>query len=85
MKAAGNVRFGGMRARAVDALWRRARTGNGIWLAAAVMASGLRLLVRWSRREREVVYSGELAPGERLMIRHVPSNGDGRSSTAEGA
>lgn len=79
---AGNVRFGGMRARAVDALWRRARTGNGVWLAAAIIASGLRLLARWSKREREVVYSGELAPGEQLMIRHVsPGNDDSLAAT----
>ena len=74
-----------MPARATDALWRRARTGNGVWLAAAIMASGLRLLVRWSKREREVVYRGELAAGEQLTIRHVPPGDDGDSSTAEGA
>ena len=78
------LRFGGMRARAVDALWRRARTGNGVWLAAAIVASGLRLLARWSKREREVVYRGELAPGERLMIRHVsPGEADRRAATEE--
>ncbi|WP_419864702.1 hypothetical protein [Candidatus Poriferisodalis sp.] len=72
-----------MPARATDALWRRARAGNGVWLAAAIMASGLRLFVRWSKREREVVYRGELAPGEQIMIRHVPPDGDGGSSAAE--
>ncbi len=74
-----------MPARATDAMWRRARTGNGIWLAAAIMASGLRLLVRWSKRERDVVYRGELAPGDQLMIRHVPPEYEGGSSAAEGA
>ncbi|WP_419853419.1 hypothetical protein [Candidatus Poriferisodalis sp.] len=74
-----------MPARATDAMWRQARAGNGIWLAAAIMASGLRLLVRWSKREREVVYRGELAPGEQLMIRHVPPDDEGGSSAAEGA
>ena len=74
-----------MPARATDALWRRARTDKGIWLAAAIMASGLRLLVRWSKRERDVVYRGELAPGEQLMIRHVPPDDDGIRSAAEGA
>lgn len=72
-------------ARATDAMWRRARTGNGIWLAAAIMASGLRLLVRWSKRERDVVYRGELALGEQLTIRHVPPEYEGGSSAAEGA
>jgi hypothetical protein len=74
-----------MPARATAALWRRARTGNGMWLAAAVMASGLRLLIRWSKREREVVYRGELAPGQKLTIRHVPRGDDGDGSAAEGA
>ena len=74
-----------MPARATDAMWRRARTGNGIWLAAAIMASGLRLLVRWSKREREVVYRGELAPGDQLMIRHMPRDDDDGSSAAEEA
>ena len=74
-----------MPARATDAVWRRALTGNGIWLAAAIMASGLRLLVRWSKREREVVYRGELAPGEHLMIRQVPPDENDDSSAAEGA
>lgn len=74
-----------MPARATDAMWRRARTGNGIWLAAAIVASGLRLLVRWSKRERDVIYRGELSPGERLTIRHVPPDSDGGSPAAEGA
>lgn len=74
-----------MPARATDAMWRRARTGNGIWLAAAIVASGLRLLVRWSKRERDVIYRGELSPGERLTIRHVPADSDGGSPAAEGA
>lgn len=74
----------GIRVRAVDALWRRARTGNGIWLAAAIVASGLRLLARWSKREREVVFRSELAPGEQFVIRHVPRSEDDDRSTAEG-
>ena len=53
-------------------MWKRARSGNGIWLGVAIAASGLKLLVRLSRREREVVYRGELAPGERLSIEHLP-------------
>ncbi len=85
MNVAAKVWFVRLRARAVEALWRRARTGNGVWLAAAIVASGLRLLARWSKRERELVYRGELAPGEQLMIRHVPpGQGDGHAVT-EGA
>ena len=52
-------------------MWARARTGNGIWLAAAIVASGLRVIVRLSRRQRAVVYRSELAPGEQLTIKHT--------------
>lgn len=69
----------GLAAWAWDAIWRRARSGNGMWLAAAVVASGLRLIVRMSRREREVVFHSELAPGEQLMIRNTHM----RSGTAQ--
>ena len=72
-----------MGARAADALWRRARTGNGVWLAAAIMASGLRLFLRMSRREREVVFRSQLAPGEQLVIRQVPRGDDDGLPTAE--
>lgn len=79
------LRLGGLGARACDALWRRARSGNGIWLGAAIMLSGARLLMRLSRREREVVFRSELAPGEQLTIRHLPASGEGGGSVAEGA
>ncbi|WP_419841412.1 hypothetical protein [Candidatus Poriferisodalis sp.] len=69
--------------RASGAIWRRARSGNGLWLAAAFVASGLRLLVRWSRREREVVYRSELAPGEQLAIRVVSPTGDRDAHASE--
>lgn len=65
--------LGRLRDRAVRAVWQRARSGNGIWLGVAIAASGLKLLVRLSRREREVVYRGELEPGQRLVIEHRPS------------
>ena len=61
-----------LRDRAVHAVWRRARSGNGIWLGVAIAASGLKLLVKLSKREREVIYRGELAPGERLTVQHLP-------------
>ena len=61
----------GTRARAWNAMWRRARTGNGIWLAAAIVASGVRVIARLCRRQREVVYRSELAPGEQLTIKHT--------------
>ena len=67
---------GRLRDRAVRAAWKRARSGNGIWLGVAIAASGLKLLVKLSKREREVVYRGELAPGERLSIEHLPRGRD---------
>ena len=76
-------RLSGTGARATDALWRRARSGNGLWLAAAIVAGGLRLLRRWSRREREVVFRSEMKPGEQLTIRHVPRDDDGPPMAAE--
>ena len=78
------LRLAGMGARAGDALWRRARAGNGLWLAAAIVVSGARLLRRWSKREREEVFRSEMKPGEQLTIRHVP-RGDDEPSTAAGA
>ena len=76
------LRLGGIRARAAGALWRRARSGNGIWLAAAIVTGGLRLLRRWSRRKREVVFRSEVKPGEQLTIRHVPRGNDESAAAA---
>ena len=72
-----------LRDRAVGAVWKRARSGSGIWLGVAIVASGLKLLVRLSRREREVVYRGELAPGESLTIEHLPRRRDGDDPPAD--
>ncbi len=64
--------LGGLRDCAFRSVWKRARSGSGVWLGVAIAASGLKLLVRLSRRKSEVVYRGELAPGERLTIEHLP-------------
>ncbi len=77
--------FGSLKARAVHGVWKRARSGNGIWLGVAIVFSGLKLLVRLSKREREVVYRGELAPGERLTIEHLPHGRDPDEPTADHA
>ncbi|WP_420440246.1 hypothetical protein [Candidatus Poriferisodalis sp.] len=71
-------------ARAADALWRRARSGSGVWLAAAIVASGLRLLRHIAKREREVVFQSELAAGEQLVIRLVQRGEGDDLPTAEG-
>ncbi len=75
--------LGRLRDRAFGAVWKRARSGSGIWLGVAIAASGLKLLMRLSRREREVVYRGELAPGERLTIEHLPRGGDEKDPPAD--
>ncbi len=62
---------GRLRFRAANTLRRKARSSNGVWLALAIVAGGIRLLARWSKREREVVYRGELVPGEKLTLHHV--------------
>ncbi len=74
---------GRLRDRAFGAAWKRARSGSGIWLAVAITASGLKLLMKLSRREREVVYRGELAPGERLTIEHLPRRRDEKDPPAD--
>ena len=73
----------GLRDRAVHAVWKRARSGSGIWLGVAIAASGLKLLMRLSKREREVVYRGELAPGERLTIEHLRYERDKEEPSAD--
>lgn len=75
--------LGRLQDRAVGAVWRRVRSGSGIWLGVAIAASGLKLLVRLSRRQREVVYRGELAPGERLTIEHLPRGRDEENLPAD--
>lgn len=74
---------GSLRDRAVHAVWKRARSGNGIWLGVAIVVSGLKLLVKLSRREREVVYRSELAPGERLSIEHLPRERDAEAPSPD--
>ena len=74
---------GRLRDRAVGAVWKRARSGSGVWLGVAIAASGLKLLVRLSRRQSEVVYRGELAPGERLTIEHLPRGSDEEDPLAD--
>ena len=57
---------------------RRGAGGNGIWMAAGVVISGLRLVSRLGGRKREVVHSIELQPGETINVRHLLEDRKGR-------
>ena len=52
--------------------------GNGLWLAAGIVISGLRLVGRLGERKREVVYSEVLKPGETINVRHLLEDRKGR-------
>ena len=45
--------------------------GSGIWLAIALVAGGMRLMGRIGKRKEKIVYTTELVPGQRLVIRHL--------------
>ncbi len=45
--------------------------GSKAWFTVWVVAGGFRLLGKVFRREPEVVYSEDLAPGESLVISHL--------------
>lgn len=46
--------------------------GNRRWLAVGGMAAGIRLLQKLGERDDGVIYSGELQPGESLVIANSP-------------
>ncbi len=50
---------------------RRARHDGGPWTALAVVMFGARFLNKLTKREPEVVYRRELAPGETVTLRHT--------------
>ncbi len=57
---------------------RRGAGGNGLWLAAGLVVSGVRLVGRLGERKREVVYSEILKPGETINVRHLLEDRKGR-------
>jgi len=61
-----------------DEGWSRGAKGNGIWLAAAVLIGGVRLMARIGGRKREVLFSQELLPGEALRVGHLLEDRLGR-------
>ena len=46
--------------------------GSGAWLAVGAAAVVIRVARRAMARRPEIVYSERLAPGEGLMIQHLP-------------
>ena len=61
-----------------DVGWSKGAKGNGIWLAGAILISGLRFVGRLGSRKRDVVFSRELLPGEVLNISHLLEDMKGR-------
>ncbi|MBH29971.1 MAG: hypothetical protein CL520_07340 [Actinobacteria bacterium] len=64
--------------RLLRSAWRRGRQGNGPWMAAAIVATTLRLLKYLSRRRPTVAHTAELKPGEALRITHLSEDRRGR-------
>ena len=63
--------------------WRRAKQGSGGWLAVGIALAGLRLLRKWSKRERQVVYRAKLAPGKSVTVKHRrPSSSNDQAGAA---
>ncbi|HZR13399.1 MAG TPA: hypothetical protein VFC33_09120 [Acidimicrobiia bacterium] len=46
--------------------------GSRRWLIVGVVAASLRLAGRLAARTPEVVFTGELSPGDRIQIRAIP-------------
>ncbi|HCB33760.1 MAG TPA: hypothetical protein DEP66_07000 [Acidimicrobiaceae bacterium] len=65
--------------------WQSGR-GNGVWVGAVILWSGLKLIRRLGARKREVVYRAELRPGEGLRIRHLTSTvGEAAGGSGDGS
>jgi hypothetical protein len=60
--------------------FRRAAGGSGAWLASSVGLASLRAVRRMGQRKREVVWSGSLTPGQKLVVRHLSEDRKGRSA-----
>jgi len=58
--------------------FRRAAQGSGAWFTLSVTLAALRLLGRLGARKREVVWRGELQPGQALRVGHLLEDRAGR-------
>lgn len=59
--------------------FRRAAQGSGLWFSLGILLSAIRLLGRLGTRKREVVWSGELLPGQGIRIGHLLEDRAGRA------
>lgn len=46
--------------------------GSRAWLTLGVVAGGVRILRKITKRDADVVYLEELRPGQSMVIRHFP-------------
>jgi hypothetical protein len=58
--------------------FRRGAGGSGAWLATSAGLATLRQIRRMGERKREVVWSGSLTPGQKLVVRHLLEDRKGR-------
>jgi hypothetical protein len=60
--------------------FRRAAGGDGLSLAISAGLATLRNVRRMGQRKREVVWTGALTPGQKLVVRHLLEDRKGRSA-----
>lgn len=55
--------------------FRRFRNGStGPWGAVAAGLFGFRMLLKWAKRNEEVVYRGVIKPGQVITVTHRPES-----------
>jgi len=64
--------------------FRRGASGSGAWLATSAGMATVRHIRRMGERKREVVWTGSLEPGQKLVVRHLLEDRKGRSVEASG-
>jgi hypothetical protein len=58
--------------------FRRAARGSGAWFALSVLLTAVRVLGRLGARKRQVVWRGELLPGQTVRVGHLLEDRAGR-------
>jgi hypothetical protein len=58
--------------------FRRAAGGDGLSLALSSGLATVRTIRRMGQRKRDVVWSGSLTPGQKLVVRHLLEDRKGR-------
>jgi hypothetical protein len=61
--------------------FRRGASGNGVWLAIGIVVTGFRFMNKLGKREREIVFTQVLKPGETFKIAHLLEDRKGRPVT----